>query len=69
MFPLFSVLFPLCSQFNSDKQRTFPVFYDLRPSQEMKIEKISRSPWTYWEQEGQWERVRLLRSFGVPSKD
>ena len=28
MFPLFSVLFPVCSQFESAKQRPFPVFRD-----------------------------------------
>jgi len=39
MFPVFSVLFPVCSQLKRGKQRTFPVFYDLRPSQEMKMEK------------------------------
>jgi hypothetical protein len=39
MFPLFSVLFPICSQFKHGKQRMFPVFYDLRPLQEMKMEK------------------------------
>jgi hypothetical protein len=40
MFPVFSVLFPVCSQFARGKQRMFPVFYDLGPSQEMKMEKL-----------------------------
>ena len=39
MFPVFSVLFPVCSQLKRGKQSMFPVFYDLRPSQEMKMEK------------------------------
>ena len=39
MFPVFSVLFPVCSQFKCGKQRMFPVFYDLRRSQEIKMEK------------------------------
>jgi hypothetical protein len=69
MFPVFSVLFPVCSQFKRGKQRMFPVFYDLRPSQEMKMKKISRNGWTYWEHEEQWERARLSISYGVPSKD
>jgi hypothetical protein len=47
MFPVFSVLFPVCSQFKGGKQRMFPVFYDLRPSHEMKMEKISRNLWIY----------------------
>jgi hypothetical protein len=39
MFPVFSVLFPVCSQFKRGKQRMFSMFYDLRPSQEMKMER------------------------------
>jgi hypothetical protein len=45
------------------------VFYDLLPLQEMKVEKISRNLWIYWEHEEQWERARLSRGYGVPSKD
>jgi hypothetical protein len=39
MFPVFSVLFPVCSQLKRGKQSMFPVFYDLRRSQEMKMQK------------------------------
>ena len=39
MFPLFSVLFPVCSQFKRGKQSMFPVFYDQRVSQEIRKEK------------------------------
>jgi hypothetical protein len=35
MFPVFSVLFPVYSELKRGKQRMFPVFYDLRPSQGM----------------------------------
>ena len=34
MFPVFSVLFPVCSQLKRGKQSMFPVFYDLRRSQD-----------------------------------
>jgi hypothetical protein len=50
MFPVFSVLFLVCSQFKCGKQKLFPVFYRLHPWQEIKTEKISRKLWTYWEQ-------------------
>jgi hypothetical protein len=68
VFPVFSVLFPVCSQFKRGKQRTFPVFYAQHPSQEMKMERISRNLWTYWEHEEHRERARLSRSYGVPSR-
>jgi hypothetical protein len=42
MFLVFSVLFPVCSQLKRGKQRTFPVFYDLRRSQEMNMEKYPK---------------------------
>ena len=45
------------------------MFYDLRPPQEMKMEKIARNLWIYWEHEEQWERGPLSRSYGVPSTD
>ena len=68
MFPLFSVLFPVGSRFESSKQRVFPVFYAPCPSQEMKMGKISRNLWTYWEHEEHWEGARSSRSYGVPSR-
>jgi uncharacterized protein (DUF433 family) len=68
MFPVFSVLFPVCSRFEYSKQWMFPVFYDLRPSQEMKMQEISRNLWTYWEHEEHWERAQLSRRYGVPSR-
>jgi hypothetical protein len=55
MFPVFAVLFPVCSQLKHGKQSVFPVFYDLGRSQEMKVEKTSRSVWPYQEHEEQWE--------------
>jgi len=67
MFPVFSVLFPVCSQLKRGKQSMFPVFYDLRRSQEMKMEKTPRNVWTYQEHEEQWERAQLSRCYGVPS--
>ena len=57
MCPVFSVLFPACSQLKRGKQSMFPVFYDLRRSQEMKMEKTLRDVWTYQEHEEQWERA------------
>ncbi len=45
----------------------FPVFYDLRQSQEMKIEKTPRNVWPYQEHEEQWERAQLSRRYGGPS--
>ena len=51
MFPVFSVLFPVCSQLKRGKQSMFPMFYDLRRSQEMKMEKTPRTVWTYQEHE------------------
>jgi uncharacterized protein (DUF433 family) len=68
MFPVFSVLFPVCSQLEYSKQWMFPVFYAPCPSQEMKMEKISRNLWTYWEHEEHWEGARLSGSYGVPSR-
>jgi hypothetical protein len=53
MFPVFSVLFPVCSQLKRGKQSMFPVFYDLGLSHEIRMEKISRSVWTNWEHEEQ----------------
>jgi hypothetical protein len=53
MGPLFSVLFPVCSRFKRGKQSTFPVFYDLRWSEEMKMKKTPRNVWTVQEQEEQ----------------
>ena len=67
MFRVFSVLFPVCSQFKPGKQRMFPVFYDRRRSQEMKMEKTPRNVWSYQEHEEQLERAQLSRRYDVPS--
>ena len=53
MFPVFPVLFLVCSEFNCGKQSVFPVFYDLRRSQKMKMEKTPGNVWTYREHEEQ----------------
>jgi hypothetical protein len=67
MLPVFSVLFPVCSQLKRGKQSMFPVFYDLRPSQGIKMGKTPRNVWTDQEHEEQWERAQLSRCYGVPS--
>ena len=69
MFPVFSVLFPVCSQLKTGQTKDVPSVLVVRPSYEMKIEKISGNLWIYWEHEEQWERGRLSTSYGVPSKD
>ena len=51
MFPVFSVLFPVCSQLKRGKQSMFPVFHDLRRSQERKMQKTPRNVLTYQEHE------------------
>jgi hypothetical protein len=53
MFPVFSVLFPVCSQLKRGKQSMFPVFYDLGRWQEINTEKTPRNAWTYQEHEEQ----------------